>query len=173
MIDLVLQFAATVLLAILLAADILVFIYLTSRDGVALVVKEVPKHIKPEGVYEQGLYFIASFILIWELAGVLFSIGSPNSMLTVLLMFVLLGGSLVALKQYDDSRKVILERPQTLFIMAFPISAAEDTELLLSQVRSCVVDVDQPIYSNKVTKTLVELRETLGLDLLHSLQEPK
>lgn len=167
MVATLLQFAATVLLAATFAADVITFIYLISRDGFKRVVTTAPKYVMPKGQYEQGLYLIASFIILWELGGFIFAFGSPNNLLTVLIMFIVLSGVLVALKQYDDAREKELDQQQTLLVMAFPIAVAEDSELLVQRIRECVVATDEPIYVNKVTKTLLELRDSLGIDVLH------
>jgi hypothetical protein len=167
-----LQFAATVLLATTLGADILTFIYLVSRDGFKSVVTKVPSHIVPAGQYEQGLYLIASFLIIWELAGLIFSISSPSSMLLVLIGFIVLGGILVAMKQYDDAREKELDQPQTMLVLAFPLPASEYTADIVSLVRTLVTPYE-PIYVNKVTKTLLELRESLGIDILHEQHSGK
>lgn len=161
-----LQFAATVLLATILLADVLTFIYLVSRDGFKQVLTKVPAHVIPKGQYEQGLYIVATFMVLWELAGFVFSINSPSSMLVALIGFIVLGGILVALKQYDDEREKELDQKQTLLVLAFPIPSAEHTADIVALVRNLVTPYD-PIYVNKVTKTLLELRESLGIDILH------
>jgi hypothetical protein len=164
----VLQLAATVLLAATLGADILTFIYLTSRDGYAYVMKRLPQHFVPKGPYEQILYFFTTLIVLWELIGSYFAITRPSALLGVLIVFVLVATVLVALKQYDDEQERILDQAHTLVVVAIPIPPGSSSREVLEWIRQVAARYPEhiPAHLAVVEKNVTEIKEQLGINIL-------
>jgi hypothetical protein len=163
-----LQFFATMLLAATLGADILIFIYLTSRDGVSLVLRSLPRFMVPKGPYEQAMYLFITLIAGWELGGSFLSLTRPSSILGILLIFLFVATILVALKQYDDFQKHKLDQIHTLVVVAIPVppgSSAHDIVAWLTQIAADYPD-HVPAHISVIEKNVTTIKEELGINIL-------
>jgi hypothetical protein len=163
-----LQFFATLLLAGTLGADILVFIYVTSRDGVGNVLRDLPHYSIPQGRYEQALYLFVALIAAWELGGSLFTLTRPSAVLGVLIIFVFVASFLVTLKQYDDAQKRKLDQEHTVVVVAIPVppgSSARDIVNWLTQVAHAYPD-HVPAHISVIEKNVSDIKDQLGINIL-------
>jgi hypothetical protein len=164
----VLQLAATVLLAATLGADILAFIYLTSRDGYAYVMRHLPAHLVPRGPYEQVMYYLTAVIVVWELVGSIFSLTRPSTLLGILIIFVIVATILVALKQYDDAQEKILDTTHTLVIIAIPVPPGSSSQAIVDWIIEIAKRYPNhiPHHIVVVEKNVTEIKDQLGINIV-------